>query len=187
MADAGEIQGVSETTDSTTDILAPVFAGTNLSLLDMAKLQAQVLVPILKALRAELGETRANQLVSTALREWLRNLYRDIGAQLPGSPRQKWEAINAAVRPRIGNAIDIERLKQEPDAWEFNIRGCRYADFFRQLGEPELGAVLLCDVDVDIEAVGSPEVKMTRTQTIMKGAEYCDFRFRMKTRDRAKQ
>ena len=181
MADVEESKVVPKPTDSTTDILAPVFAGTSLSLLDMAKLQAQVLVPVLKALRAELGEARANQLVSTALREWLHNLYRDIGAQLPGSPRQKWEAINAAVRPRIGNAIEIERLKQEPDAWEFNIRGCRYADFFRQLGEPELGAILLCEVDVDIEAVGNPEVKMTRTQTIMKGADYCDFRFRMKT------
>jgi hypothetical protein len=71
-------------------------------------------------------------------------------------------------------------LKQEAGAWEFNIRGCRYADFFRQLGEPELGAVLLCEVDVDIEAIGNPEVKMTRTQTIMKGAEYCDFRFQLK-------
>ena len=61
-------------------------------------------------------------------------------------------------------------LKEEPEALEFNITGCRYADFFRQLGEPELGAVLLCDVDLDAEAVGSPEVEMTRAQTIMKGA-----------------
>jgi hypothetical protein len=54
------------------------------------------------------------------------------------------------------------------------------ADFFRQLGGPELGAMLLCDVDVDIEVVGGHEVKMTRTQTIMKGARYCDFRDRLK-------
>jgi len=187
MANAEEGKGVPKPRESTPNILAPVFAGTNLSLLEMAKLQAQVLVPVLKALRAELGEARANQLVSTALREWLHKLYQDIGAQLPGSPRQKWETINAAVRPRIGNAIEIERLKEEPDAWEFNIRRCRYAEFFRQLGEPELGAVLLCEVDVDIEAVGNPEVKMTRTQTIMKGAEYCDFRFRMKASGSAEQ
>ena len=73
------------------------------------------------------------------------------------------------------------RIKSLALALEFNITGCRYADFFRRLGEPELGAVLLCDVDVDIEAVGGDEVKMTRTQTIMKGAKYCDFRYRLKT------
>jgi hypothetical protein len=180
MAGIDDLKATSKQEDSTTDILAPVFANTDLSLLDMVKIQAQVLVPVLKAFRAELGEERANQIASAALREWSRKLFHDIGAQIPGSPRQKWEAINAAAMPRIGSAIDIEMLKQEPDAWEFNITGCRYADFFRQLGEPELGAVLLCEVDVDIEAVGSPEVKMTRTQTIMKGAKYCDFRFRMK-------
>jgi hypothetical protein len=181
MPSADEFKGMMKPADSPPDIVAPVFANTNLSLLDMAKLQAQVLVPVLKAFRAELGATRANQIASTALREWSQQLYRDIGAQLPGSPRQKWEAINAAVIPRIGNAVDVEMLKREPDAVEFNITGCRYADFFRQLGEPELGAVLLCDVDVDIEAVGGPEVKMTRTQTIMKGAKYCDFRYQLKT------
>ena len=181
MAGADEFKGMLKSADSPTDILAPAFANTNLSLLDMVKLQAQVLVPVLKAFRAELGAARANQIASTALREWSQKLYSDIGAQLPGSPRQKWEAINAAVIPRIGSAIDIEMFKREPDAVEFNITGCRYADFFRHLGEPELGAVLLCDVDVDIEAVGGSEVKMTRTQTIMKGAKYCDFRYQLKT------
>jgi hypothetical protein len=181
MAGVDQLEGFLKPQESATDILAPVFADTSLSLLDMVKLQAQVLVPLLKAFRAELGEARANQIAGAALREWSRKLYADIGAQLPGSPRQKWEAINAAALPRIGNAVDFEMLKQEPEALEFNITGCRYADFFRQLGEPELGAVLLCDVDVDIEAVGGAEVKMTRTQTIMKGAKYCDFRYQLKT------
>ncbi len=39
----------------------------NLSLLDEAKIQAQVLVPVLRALRSELGEEKAKQLVRTAL------------------------------------------------------------------------------------------------------------------------
>ena len=53
-------------------------------------------------------------------------------------------------------------------------------DFFRQLGEPELGAVLLCESDLHVAEVGSPEVELTRTQTIMQGAGYCDFRYRLK-------
>jgi len=71
-------------------------------------------------------------------------------------------------------------LEQEPDAMEFDVTGCRYADFFRQLGEPELGAVLLCETDDHMVQVGEPEVELTRTQTIMKGASHCDFRYRMK-------
>jgi len=152
-----------------------------ISFLDQAKIQAQVLVPSLKALRAELGEERANTLVTTALRNWLRDMILQAGALIPGSPKEKWEALNAASLPRIGRDVDFQMLKQEPETMEINITGCRYADIFRAIGEPELGNVLLCEGDVHIAEVGSPEVEFTRTQTIMKGAKYCDFRYRMKT------
>jgi L-2-amino-thiazoline-4-carboxylic acid hydrolase len=152
----------------------------NISLLDEVKMVARVLVPVIKAFRAELGAERANEVVRRALRDWSRRVYQEIGAETPGSPRERWAAMTAASMPRIGDAIDIQMLKQEPDAVEFNITGCRYADFFRQLGEPELGALLLCDADFDVAEVGSPEVTLTRTQTIMKGASSCDFRYRMK-------
>lgn len=152
-----------------------------ISLLDQVKIQAQVLVPLLRALRAELGEERANRLVTAALRDWSRDMFLRIGALLPGSPKEKWAGLNALAMPRIGTDVDIQMLKQESGAMEFNITGCRYADFFRALGEPELGAVLLCEADDHTAEVGSPDVEFTRTQTIMKGAGYCDFRYRMKT------
>lgn len=52
-------------------------------------------------------------------------------------------------------------------------------EFFKALGEPELGRFLLCDLDFDIAEVGAPDVQFTRTQTIMAGAPYCDFRYRL--------
>ena len=82
--------------------------------------------------------------------------------------------------PRIGGDIDVEWLRQDADRVEFNITGCRYADFFRQLGEPELGAVLLCETDFHIAEVGAPQVELDRSQTIMQGAKYCNFRYKLK-------
>jgi hypothetical protein len=120
-------------------------------------------------------------LVTGALREWSRDMFLRIGALMPGGPREKWEALNAASMPRIGTDVDFEMLKVDPEAMEFNVTGCRYAEFFRALGEPELGAVLLCEADNHMVEVGSPEVELARTQTIMKGARYCDFRYRMKS------
>jgi len=87
------------------------------------------------------------------------------------------------MAPRIGTDIDMQMLKAEPDAMEFNVIGCRYADFFRELGEPELGAVLLCEADNHVVDAAGPDVELTRTQTIMKGGSYCDFRYRMKSKD----
>ena len=47
---------------------------------------------------------------------------------------------------------------------------CRFAEFSPRLGEPELGALLICAADFDIAAAGEDEVRLERAQTIMEGA-----------------
>jgi len=42
--------------------------------IEQAKIQAQVLVPLLKTLQAELGEKRANAIVNKAIGEFYRKL-----------------------------------------------------------------------------------------------------------------
>jgi len=108
-------------------------------------------------------------------------VFQSLGAEAKGSPREKWASVSAATMRRIGSDIDIEWVKQDANEIEFNVIGCRYADLFRQLGEPELGSILLCEGDIHVAELGAPEVQFTRTQTIMQGAEYCDFHYRMKS------
>jgi predicted ArsR family transcriptional regulator len=151
----------------------------DIPIIEQVKIQAQVLVPLLKALQAELGEERANAIVSKALgeqtRNWAQKWWR---AQGEHSPAEKV----AALLPRFsaGNAIDVELLTQTQDAVEFNITGCRYAQFYRELGAPELGFLLVCSQDFSMTEGFGPEVEFTRTQTIMQGASHCDFRYRLK-------
>jgi hypothetical protein len=154
---------------------------TNLSLLDEVKLQAEVILPVLRALRAEFGRPRADAIVGDALRQWARTLYHRIGESKSGTPRQKWDAVWAEdMRPRIGDAVDREMLRDDGTVREYNITRCRYAEFFKGLGEPELGGILLCDSDFHIAEIGAANVEFKRTQTIMQGAPYCDFRYRFK-------
>jgi hypothetical protein len=158
------------------------FAGCDkISWLELVKIQARVLLPVLRALRAELGAERANQLVAGALRGWSRDIYQRIGEQMPGERPEKFQAMFDAWMPKIGADVDIEPVQQNPEHLDLNVTGCRYADFFRQLGEPELGALLLCEQDFHVtEQITNPEVKLERTQTIMKGAKYCGFRYTIK-------
>ena len=157
------------------------YVNDSISLLDQVKIQAQVLVPVLRALRTELGTARANQLITTALRDWSHALFQAVAADKPGTPQDKWTALTLDNMPRIGDAVQYTTLKQEPEAFEFDVTSCRYADFFRALGEPELGGVLLCEADFHIADVAEGTVELTRRQTIMQGATHCDFRYRMKS------
>lgn len=151
---------------------------TDLTLLAEVKLQARVLLPVIKAIRERLGRAEADKLIEDALRDWSRDLHKRIGAEKGGSARQQWDGIWADMRPRIGDAIHREMLEDSDTIREYNVTRCAYAEFFKALGEPELGKFLLCDIDFDIAEVGAPDIEFKRTQTIMSGASHCDFRYR---------
>jgi predicted ArsR family transcriptional regulator len=156
---------------------------TTISTMDEIREQVRVLLPVLQAARAELGEERANDLILNALRTSRREFFKQVGARLPGSPKEKWDAMNKLAMSRIReNELAFEILKQDSEAFEINFTSCKFAGFFREIGEPDLGAVLMCDSDFQVvDEIASPDVELTRTQTIMQGACCCDFRFRIKS------
>jgi hypothetical protein len=51
---------------------------------------------------------------------------------------------------------------------------------YRLLGIPELGALLSCNRDWALIQGFNPDVHLERTQTIMQGASFCDFRYTMR-------
>jgi predicted ArsR family transcriptional regulator len=153
-----------------------------LSLLDKTRIQAQVLVPVLRALRSELGREKADAIVKQALREWSKNLFAAIGDNVDASPRRKWAAMHAAMAEATEQDVTVETRRHDKEALEFDVTHCQFAEFFRALGEPELGALLICETDFDIAAAGSGEVSFTRDQTIMQGAPSCTFRYKFAPR-----
>lgn len=153
-----------------------------LSLLDKTRVQAQVLVPVLRALRAELGKEKADAIVGQALRDWSRQLFAAIGDGIEGSPRRKWATLQAAWADISAPHVTAEIRRHDKDAFDVDITHCRFADFFRALGEPELGALLICAADFDVVAAGGGDVSLTREQTLMRGAPSCTFRYRFAPR-----
>jgi hypothetical protein len=149
----------------------------DIPLIERARIQAQVLVPLLKALQAELGEERANAIVRKALGD----LYRQFGEEFWRSRKSQDVGDNMASAFKTfaaGNALDYDVIKRTPDAFEVNVTACRYAQFYQELGVPELGFLLVCSADFTMADGYDPDVRLTRTQTIMQGASHCDFRYR---------
>jgi len=71
------------------NVLDDYLVDPRLSLLDKTKIQAQVLVPVLRALRAELGKETADALVRQALRDWSKQLFAAVGESIQGNKRRK--------------------------------------------------------------------------------------------------
>lgn len=154
-------------------------------LIEQAKIQARVLVPLVKALQAELGEERANAIIRKALGE----IYRKLGEkwwQAQGSNNVGDNVAAAFAVYAAGGALRYDVVKQSPEAFDINVTECRYAQFYKALGAPELGFLFVCSADFPVAQGFGGDVKLTRTQTIMQGASHRDFRYaRVESKDAA--
>src|SRR5438270_12959946 len=99
-----------------TGVLDDYFVNPDVSLLDKTRMQAQVLVPVLRALRAELGKDKADALVKQALRDWSKQLFAAIGDGIEGSPRRKWAAIQTPWGEVSGKEVEDEHLRHAQEA-----------------------------------------------------------------------
>ena len=165
-----------------TCVLDDYLVDPKLSLLDKTRIQAQVLVPVLRALRAEVGNDKADAIVKQALRDWSRQLFAAIGDGIEGSPRRKWATLQSPWGEISGREVEFEIRRNDKEALEIDVTRCRFAEFFRALGEPELGSLLICETDFDVAAAGKGEVSLDRAQTIMQGAPSCTFRYKFAPR-----
>jgi hypothetical protein len=152
-----------------------------MTLIDQVKAQARVLVPLVKALQAELGEERANAIV----RRTLGPLYRQYGERWwrDQASRSLGEKVASAFEMfAAGDALRYRIVKDTPDALELDVTECRYARFYQEIGAPELGFLLTCSGDADFFDAGAfgATARLSVTQTIMQGASHCDFRFALK-------
>jgi L-2-amino-thiazoline-4-carboxylic acid hydrolase len=165
-----------------TNVLDGYLVDPKLSLLDKTRIQAQVLLPVLRALRADFGKDKADAVVKQALRDWSKQLFAAIGDGIEGSPRRKWAAIQSVWGEVSGREVEVEILRHDEAAMDIDVTRCRFAEFFRALGEPELGALLICETDFDIVSVGEGAVSLDRAQTLMQGAPSCTFRYKFAPR-----
>jgi hypothetical protein len=146
-------------------------------IIEQAKIQARVLVPLVEALQAELGEERANVLVRNALGDSYRRLGEKWWRARKSEDLGEGMAAAFAGYAKAG-ALDYRVHGKSQDTFDVDITACRYAQFYKEMGAPELGFLLVCSMDFPFAEGFGSDVKLTRTQTIMQGASHCNFRYR---------
>lgn len=160
------------------DTLPPDTLNARIGVLARREVEARLLGPLIEALGAEFGRERVVEVV----RATIIRIAQEQGAALA-------ESMGSDSLPAFAdslrfwtqdNALEIEVLAQSETAFDFNVTRCRYAELYRALGIPELGAVFSCNRDGALIEGFNPDVKLTRTQTIMEGAPCCDFRYRLR-------
>ncbi|WP_152053352.1 L-2-amino-thiazoline-4-carboxylic acid hydrolase [Tautonia marina] len=147
-----------------------------MTLLEQREIEGKIVAPLIQAVREELGDERTMAL----LRRVVEGLAHDSGAELARSGVAEGLIGFARTLDRWteGGALEIELLEQSAERLDFNVTRCRYAEMYHRLGLGTLGASLSCCRDAALASGFDPEIKLSRSQTILEGAPFCDFRFR---------
>ena len=147
-----------------------------IGVLTRREVEARILAPIIDALGEKFGRDRVVEVV----RDTIVQIAREQGSALT-----EMVGGNTLVQFRQSlqywtqdNALEIDVLEQSGDRFSFDVTRCRYAEIYRDLGIPELGALFSCNRDYALIEGFNPDVELERTQTIMEGADCCDFRYR---------
>jgi len=148
---------------------------SKISILARREIEARILGPVIFAFIKEVGKERALQILEPIIQ----SLARESGRQLA-----KWMGGNSLEAFARGmdlwtreDALRMDIIEQNPRRFAFNVTRCRYADMYKELGMLEFGKVLSCNRDAALIEGMNPEIRFTRTQTIMEGAPFCDFRY----------
>ena len=145
------------------------------------EIEARLLAPLIAALGHEFGRERVIEIV----RDVVVGIAREQGRSMCAShPDASLTSFAATLEPWTrDDAMRIEVLERTDDRFAFDVTRCRFAEMYRALGIPELGAVLSCNRDAALIEGFNPGVTLERTETIMQGATRCDFRYAQVTRD----
>jgi hypothetical protein len=73
--------------------------------------------------------------------------------------------------------MTVKFLEETDRNLSFNVTRCGYAELYQNMGILEFGYCLSCSRDEPFIQGFNSQIRLFRTQTIMQGAPYCDFRY----------
>lgn len=138
-------------------------------------IEARVVAPLLQAMAAEFGTERVHAIardvisgIARAQGDELAHTYGGRSLPVLHNTLDKWTA---------DEALTLRLHEVSESSLSFDVTRCRYAEMYRELGIPELGAILSCNRDGALIEGFNPAVELRRTQTLMAGGSHCDFRY----------
>lgn len=146
-----------------------------LTLIERRVIEACALVPVIKSFGDKIGIEAAKQIIQETHENESR-AYGEACAAERNSYRMA-DLVEVVSSWAKGGALEEEIIEQTDTSYVFKVTQCMYANRYRDLGLDEFGYCLSCCRDEPFSQGFNPDIKFERHQTIMEGAEYCDFKF----------
>ena len=146
---------------------------SELTNLERMRIQMEYAVPLVRDLQRLLGEEAVNEALAHRV-ELMANEQAQPGSKADFSRMEGGMELFAR-----GGALDYDVIASDGDRFDVNITRCDYMRMMEGLGARDIGHLLICNLDYPMAA--RTGMALTRTQTQMQGASFCDFRYRRRS------
>lgn len=150
-----------------------------IGILQRRKIEAAIIAPIYEGMVREIGEERAQAILDEAVSKAAIEAGKSFAAKTEGGTdlltfqqlQELWTK---------DNALEIEVDRATAENFDYKVHRCRYFETYRDMGLGKIGHLLSCNRDGVFCQGYDPRIELERTQTLMQGADYCDFKYTFK-------
>lgn len=148
-----------------------------IGVLTRREVEVRLLAELLPALGREFGSGKVLEVLRASSVAIARRQGVELARRMADNSLAAFRA--ALVHWTRDEALALDVISESEREFAFNVTRCRYAELYRELGVPELGPVFSCARDFALIDGFNSRIRLTRTQTLMEGAAFCDFRYRL--------
>jgi hypothetical protein len=151
----------------------------DLPIIELRRIEANVIKPIYEEMVQSLGKAKAREILGNAIRKNAIEHGRRLAEKEPPGGNDLAGFARLLPNWQKQDALRIDVLESSERRFDFNVVRCRYAEMYREMGIGEIGDLLSCGRDGAFCAGYNADIEFRRTQTIMGGANHCDFRYKL--------
>lgn len=150
------------------------FDNKRLNRIEKRAIEALAIAPVIKAVSQRIGKDEAMAILKEINQQ---EAFQRGQNMMTEGQNGIDELVNEVATWGEGGIWEMDVLEQTSTTYFFNVFRCPYYEKYRELGLDELGVEFSCCRDEPFARGFNPQLKLVRTQTIMEGADYCDFRY----------
>jgi hypothetical protein len=144
-----------------------------IGVLTRREVEARILAPVIDALSNKFDRDKVLEIIREAIIQIAADQGAELAEQMGGnSLRHFADSLQYWTKD---NALEIDIIKQTEASFIFNVTRCRYAELYKKLGVTGYGTIFSCARDFALINGFNEKITLRRTQTIMEGADLCDF------------
>jgi predicted hydrocarbon binding protein len=146
----------------------------------LREIQAPIVTLLINGFAKEFGYKKAIKIAENVISQDAMAAGKKMAKEYKGNALTELAKIVKDVWAKNG-ALKIDMIKETESELFFDVTYCEYAQMYEKMGIKNMGSTLSCIRDFSFLKGFNPQIELKRTQTIMEGAKYCDFRFKSVT------